>query len=76
MIKSCIYHTIAYPLQKTEMAKTESLEIENTANPSPSNDPWFNAPDNMASIKCGIEESPNGDVKTYTIDEIREHLDI
>ncbi len=63
-------------LQKTEMAKTESLEIENTANPSPSNDPWFNAPDNMASIERGIEESKNADVKTYTIDEIRELLDI
>ena len=58
------------------MAKTESLELENTANPSPSNDPWFNAPDNMASIEGGIEESPNGDVKTYTINEIRELLDI
>ena len=68
ILKAFIEHLI--------MAKAESLEIEITTNPSPCNDPWFNDPENLASIERGIEDAKNGKVKTYTIDEIRKLLGV
>lgn len=58
------------------MAKAESLEIEVSTNPSPSDDPWFDIPENIASVKRGIEDAKKGKVKTYTIDEIRKLLGV
>lgn len=40
-------------------------------NPSPSGDSWFNDPENMASVRRGIEEMKAGKGRAYTMDEIR-----
>ena len=34
--------------------KANSLSIEVSTNPSPSGDPWFDDPENMASVMRGI----------------------
>lgn len=68
-----------------EQGKSLKAYIENilikkadtlTANPSPSNDPWFDDPDNMASVMRGIEDVKQGRTKAYTVDEIKELLGI
>ena len=56
--------------------KAETLNIQTTANPSPSNDTWFDDPDNMASVMRGIEDVKHGRSKTYTAEEIKKLLDI
>ena len=39
--------------------KANSLSIEVSTNPSPSGDPWFDDPENMASVMRGIEDAKN-----------------
>lgn len=56
--------------------KAEALNMQETSNPSPSNDPWFNDPDNIASVMRGIEDAKQGRSQTYTIEEIKKLLDI
>lgn len=58
------------------MAKAASVEIEVSTNPSPSDDPWFDIPENLASVKRGIEDANEGKIKTYTMDEIRKLLGV
>ena len=40
--------------------KANSLSIEVSTNPSPSGDPWFDDPENMASVMRGIEDDKTG----------------
>ena len=47
--------------------KANSLSIEVSTNPSPSGDPWFDDPENMASVMRGIEDAKQGRVTAYTI---------
>lgn len=64
----------------SEMAKVngKSLKsyIENilaekaNESPSPSNDPWFDDPENMKIVEQGIEEAQNGEGKLYTASEL------
>ena len=56
--------------------KAKSFKIEITPNPSPSKDPWFEDKQNMESVTRGIEESKQGKTKIYTIDEIRNLLEL
>ena len=58
------------------ITKADSISIEVSSNPSPSGDPWFDNPENLASVMRSIEESKQGKPKAYTIDEIRKLLDI
>lgn len=58
------------------ITKADSISIEISSNPSPSGDPWFDNPENLASVMRSIEESKQGKTKAYTIDEIRKLLDI
>lgn len=58
------------------ISKADNISIEVTSNPSPSGDPWFDNPENLASVMRSIEESKQGKTKAYTIDEIRKLLDI
>lgn len=39
--------------------KAQSSEV-NYTNPSPSNDPWFDVPENIASLNRGIEDTKEG----------------
>ena len=58
------------------ITKADSISIEVTSNPSPSGDPWFDNPENLASVMRSIEESKQGKTKAYTIDEIRKLLNV
>ena len=56
------------------IAKANSVNIEVSENPSPSGDPWFDDPANMAEVKRGIAEIEAGKGKFYTLDEIKTML--
>ncbi|WP_302800170.1 hypothetical protein [Parabacteroides goldsteinii] len=56
--------------------KANSLSIEVSTNPSPSGDPWFDDPENMASVMRGIEDAKQGRVTVYTIDDIKNLLGV
>ena len=56
--------------------KANSLSIEVSTNPSPSGDPWFDDPENMASVMRGIEDEKQGRVTAYTIDDIKNLLGV
>lgn len=56
------------------ISKADSVKIEVTENPSPSGDPWFTDPANLASVERGIEDYKAGRVKRVTPDEIRSML--
>lgn len=52
----------------------KNAETLNVINPSPSNDPWFDNPDNLAAVKRGIEDIEQNRSKIYTADDIKELL--
>ena len=56
--------------------KANSLSIEVSTNPSPSGDPWFDDPENMASVMRGIEDAKQGRVTAYTIDDSKNLLGV
>jgi hypothetical protein len=56
--------------------KANSVSVEVSENPSPSGDPWFNDPENMASVRRGIEDIKAGRCRAYSMDEIRELLGV
>lgn len=43
-------------------------------NPSPSNDPWFDDPENMKIVKRGIKELEEGKGKVYTASQLKARL--
>lgn len=45
-----------------------------TPNPSPSNDPWFDNPDNIRMVKHGIQQLENGEGKVYSASELKSRL--
>lgn len=42
------------------ISKANSVSVEVRENPSPSGDPWFNDPENLASIDRGLAELKAG----------------
>ncbi len=56
--------------------KANSVSVEVSENPSPSGDPWFDDPENMASVMRGVEEMKAGKGRTYSMDEIRTLLGV
>ncbi len=58
------------------ISKANAVAIEVSENPSPSGDPWFNDPGNIASINRGIEDIKAGRCRAYSMDEIRELLGV
>lgn len=56
--------------------KANSVSVEVSENPSPSGDSWFDDPENMASVRRGIEEMKAGKGRAYTMDEIRALLGV
>lgn len=54
--------------------KADSVAVEVSENPSPSGDPWFDDPENMAELNEGIRQYKAGMTKSYTMDEIRSLL--
>ena len=53
-----------------------SVSVEVSENPSPSGDPWFDDPENMASVRRGIEDIKAGRCRAYSMDEIRDLLGV
>lgn len=58
------------------ISKANSISVEVSENPSPSGDPWFDNPENIASVNRGISELKAGKGRTYSMDEIREMLGV
>lgn len=51
--------------------KADSVKVEVSQNPSPSGDPWFDDPENIASVNRGIAQMKEGKGRTYTLEELR-----
>lgn len=58
------------------ISKANTVAVEVSENPSPSGDPWFNDPENIASLNRGIAEMKAGKGRAYSMDEIRELLGV
>lgn len=58
------------------IAKANSISIEVKENPSPSNDDWFDNPDNIAEVKKGIQDLKEGKTRAYSMSEIRNILGV
>ncbi len=58
------------------ISKANAISVEVTENPSPSGDPWFNDPENVASVKRGLDDIKAGQTKAYTMDEIKQLLGV
>ena len=76
------------PLIYFDLAETEQVIIhegkklvelvvkEKLENPSPSNDPWFDDPENMKSLLRGIQEWKEGKAVERSVEEIEEFFGI
>lgn len=56
------------------ISKANAVTVEVTENPSPSGDPWFNDPENMASVLRGLDDLKAGRGRAYSMEEINELL--
>lgn len=56
------------------ITKANSVSVEVSENPSPSGDPWFDDPENLAELDEGIRQYKEGKTKAYTMEEIRAML--
>ena len=58
------------------ISKANKVSVEVSENPSPTGDPWFNDPENIASVNRGIEDIKAGRCRACSMDEIRELLGV
>ncbi len=56
--------------------KANTISVDISENPSPSGDPWYNDPENMAQLRRGIEEMKAGKGRAYSMDEIKALLEV
>ena len=54
--------------------EANTLSAQGTENPSPSNDPWWNNPNNVAEVNERIAQYKAGMGQVYTIEEIKDKL--
>ena len=47
--------------------KANSLSVEVSTNPSPSGDPWFDDPENMAEVEKRVKAHKEGKVKSTVV---------
>ena len=57
------------------ISKANAVTVEVSENPSPSGDPWFDDPENVASVMRGIEHMKRGEGRAYSMDELRTLLE-
>ncbi|MBJ2184574.1 MAG: hypothetical protein JFR38_08730 [Muribaculaceae bacterium] len=57
------------------ISKANAVTVEVSENPSPSGDPWFDDPENVASVMRGIEQMKRGEGRAYSMDELRTLLE-
>ena len=62
-------------IEETMIDKANSTDIAVYENPSPSGDPWFDDPENIAMVKRGIEDAKAGRYREVTVEEIRKMLE-
>lgn len=58
------------------ITKANSVAVTVDETPSPSGDPWFNDPENVASVKRGMDDIKAGRSRAYSMDEIRDLLGV
>ena len=58
------------------ISKADSISVEVSENPSPSGDSWFDDAGNMESVRRGVAEMKEGKLKAFSMDEIRDLLDV
>ena len=58
------------------ITKANAIAVKVEENPSPSGDTWFNDPENMASVRRGMEDIKAGRCRAYSMDEIRDLLGV
>lgn len=58
------------------ISKAESISVEISENPSPSNDEWFENQENIDSVSKGIAEMKEGKGRAYSMTEIRSFLGV
>lgn len=63
-------------IEQLLISKANSINIEVSENPSPSGDTWFDNPENMESVKRGINEMKAGKGRTCTTEEIKKLLEL
>lgn len=63
-------------IEETMIEKATNASISVNENPSPSGDPWFDNPENIAIVEKGIAEMKAGKGRAYTMEEIRELLGV
>ena len=51
------------------IAKADTLDVQVSLNPSPSNDPWFDTPKNVAAVTRGIEDLKQKKVVSMNLGE-------
>ena len=61
-------------LKAVEVPFEKLKKKPNPNNPSPSGDPWFDDPRNLAMVEKGLEDVRAGRVREFTLDEIKELL--
>ena len=63
-------------IESVLISKADSVVVSIKENPSPSGDPWFEDPGNMAEVLKGIEEYQRGEVKSVSSEELRAFLGV
>ena len=63
-------------IESVLISKADSVVVSIKENPSPSGDPWFNDPENMAEVLKGVEQYRKGEVKSLSSDELRSLLEL
>ena len=58
------------------ITKANNIFVEVSENPSPSGDEWFDNPENLASVKKGIDEMKEGKGKVCSMKEIKDMLGV
>ena len=64
----------ASPAAQTATSPRQPEGETTYVNPSPSGDPWFDDPQNMAIVLEGVAQHKKGMGRVYTMEEIREML--
>ena len=63
-------------IEQILIAKASSINIKVNENPFPSNDEWFNNPNNIEEIQESIVQQLSGETKAYSIENIKKALDV
>lgn len=58
-------------IEQILIAKASSINIKVNENPTPSNDEWFNNPNNIEEIQESIAQQLSGETKAYSIEDTK-----